>query len=70
MVTTPEPLVTQPTVTIGGATAQVVFAGLTAPGLYQFNVVVPASTPDGDAPIAVQVNGVGTQSGTTITVQQ
>ncbi len=33
-----------PAVTIGGKTANVTFAGVVAPGLYQFNVVVPALT--------------------------
>jgi uncharacterized protein (TIGR03118 family) len=70
LLTAAAPLATPPTVTIGGVTAQVLFAGLTAPGLYQFNVTVPASTPSGDNAISVQVNGVSTQAGTTITVQQ
>ncbi len=43
----------------GDAPGQMMFAGL-APGLvgvYQFNVVVPASVADGDVPLNVTVNG-------------
>jgi uncharacterized protein (TIGR03118 family) len=41
LVNVPLTLITPPTITIAGTPAQVVYAGLTAPGLYQFNVVVP-----------------------------
>ena len=56
----------------GGQPASVQFAGLVSPGLYQFNVVVPASTPDGDNPITASVPGVlagTTQSGVLLTVK-
>jgi uncharacterized protein (TIGR03437 family) len=59
-----------PVVTIGGVTATVQFAGLVAPGEYQFNVVVPTSLADGDQTIAATYNGSTTQSGTLITVHQ
>lgn len=59
----------QPTVTIGGTSAKVTFAGINGvPGLYQFNVVVPPSAPNGDLPLSATLNGVSTQSGVTITV--
>jgi uncharacterized protein (TIGR03437 family) len=58
-----------PVVKIAGAAASVQFAGLVAPGEFQFNVVVPASTPDGDQPIVATYNGQSTQSGAVITVQ-
>jgi uncharacterized protein (TIGR03437 family) len=58
-----------PIVKIGETDAMVQFAGLVAPGEFQFNVVVPASTPDGDQPIVATYNGLSTQSGTLITVQ-
>jgi uncharacterized protein (TIGR03437 family) len=58
-----------PVVKIGGIQAMVQFAGLVAPGEFQFNVVVPASTPDGDQPIVATYGGLSTQSGTLITVQ-
>ena len=54
---------------IGGATATVQFAGLVSPGEFQFNVVVPSNTPDGDQPITATYNGLSTQAGTLLTVQ-
>jgi len=50
--------------------ATVTFAGLVVPGEYQFNVVLPASLPDGDQPLTATYNGLTTQAGTLITVQQ
>jgi uncharacterized protein (TIGR03437 family) len=47
IVPSPLRLVAAPVVTIGGATAEVLFAGLTTPGLYQFNVRVPQALSDG-----------------------
>jgi uncharacterized protein (TIGR03437 family) len=59
-----------PVIKIGGIAAMVTFAGLNiSPGEYQFNVVVPLNTPDGDLPIAATYNGLTTQPGTLITVQ-
>jgi uncharacterized protein (TIGR03437 family) len=40
-----------PAIRIGGLPATVQYAGLVSPGLYQFNVVAPASVPSGDNPI-------------------
>jgi uncharacterized protein (TIGR03437 family) len=59
-----------PVITIGGVTATVTFAGLVAPGEFQFNVVVPPSLTSGDQPVMVMYNGLTTQTGTVITVQQ
>jgi uncharacterized protein (TIGR03437 family) len=49
------PLPSLPSVTIGGIAAVVDYAGITAgaAGLYQINVVVPESAPDGDLPISL-----------------
>lgn len=58
-----------PVIKIGDATATVQFAGLVAPGEFQFNLVVPPSITDGDQPITAMYNGLTTQSGTLITVQ-
>ena len=58
-----------PVIRIGSATATVPFAGLVAPGQFQFNVVAPSSTPDGDQPITATYNGLSTQAGTLLTVQ-
>jgi uncharacterized protein (TIGR03437 family) len=38
----------RPSMQIGGQAAEVVFAGLVSPGLYQFNVVVPPTVSSGD----------------------
>jgi uncharacterized protein (TIGR03437 family) len=53
-----------PAVTIGGLPANVTFAGLVSPGLFQFNVVVPLNVPGGDQPIVATYNGDTTQAGT------
>ncbi len=50
----------QPTVTIGGQPADIVFAALMpgAVGLYQIEVTVPAGLASGDQPVAVTQGGV------------
>jgi uncharacterized protein (TIGR03437 family) len=58
-----------PVVKIGGATATVQFAGLVSPGEFQFNVVVPDGTPDGDQPVKATYGGTATQAGTVVTIQ-
>ena len=60
----------QPAVQIGGAAATVQFAGLVAPGEFQFNVIVPSGLPNGDNPIIATYNGASTQSNAVITVSQ
>jgi uncharacterized protein (TIGR03437 family) len=62
-------LPTLPVVKIGGLAAIVQFAGLISPGLYQFNVVVPPSAPNGDSVIVGAYNGLITQDTTRITIQ-
>jgi uncharacterized protein (TIGR03437 family) len=56
----PATTVLMPTVTIGGRTSIVSFAGLapTFVGLYQINVQVPALLPSGSAQVIVQMNGI------------
>jgi uncharacterized protein (TIGR03118 family) len=61
LVNAPLVLITPPTVTIGGAPAQVAYAGLIAPGLYQFNVVVPEVDP-GNASMMGQIGSLVTPS--------
>jgi len=63
-------LATLPVVTIGNATASVAFAGLVAPGEFQFNVVVPSSVPNGDQPITATYGGMTTQTGALVTIQR
>ncbi len=59
-----------PIIQIGGVTAYVLWAGLSAVGEYQFNVYVPSSLADGDQPITATYNGASTQTGTVLTVHQ
>ena len=68
IVPSPLRLAATPIVTIGGATAEVLFAGLTTPGLYQFNVRIPDTVPDGDALVRIQVEGTATQDNAYITI--
>lgn len=60
----------QPVVQIGGATATVTFAGLISPGLWQFNVVVPAGAANGDNAVSIAYAGLSTPDGAVITVQR
>jgi uncharacterized protein (TIGR03437 family) len=62
-------LAPMPTVKIGGLTATVTFAGLVAPGQYQFNVMVPPATPSGNQSITATLNGIATQGNAQIAVQ-
>ena len=59
-----------PSIQIGSVAATVQFAGVISPGLFQFNVVVPASLADGDQPITATSNGLSTQSGALLTVHR
>lgn len=74
LVTTALPLATTPTVAIGGITAEVQFAGLSATGLYQFNVIVPkgltpGATANFDVPVVIELDaGAKTQPNAVISV--
>ena len=57
------------TITIGGMQANVVFAGITEAGLYQFNLTVPPNAVSGDQTLQASVNGVQTPAGPVVTVQ-
>jgi uncharacterized protein (TIGR03437 family) len=69
VITTPIPI-TGVSITIGGVAAQMVSMVLVGPGLYQFNVIVPASTANGDIPVVATVGAATTQTGAIIAVQQ
>ena len=65
----PAPMAVNPTITFNGVRADVVFAGLSATGLYQFNVTVPTGLPDGDAAVVATANGVTTPAGALIAIK-
>jgi uncharacterized protein (TIGR03437 family) len=56
-------------VTIGGVSANVLFAGLVYAGVYQINIQVPANVPGGDQPIVVSVNQAPSAPGVMIPIQ-
>ena len=58
------------TITFGGAGVTPDFAGLSATGLYQFNIKVPDSAPNGDNLVVATINGISTQSNAFMTVQR
>jgi uncharacterized protein (TIGR03437 family) len=64
-------LTTPVTITIGGVTATVTFAGLAPPfpHIYQFNVQVPDGLVDGDQPVAIEIGGVAAPGGASIALQ-
>jgi uncharacterized protein (TIGR03437 family) len=64
-----EPLANTVTMTIGGLAVTPLFAGLSASGLYQFNVTVPTGLASGDVPVTATIGGYTTQTGAVITVQ-
>jgi uncharacterized protein (TIGR03118 family) len=70
VVAAPQTLAATPTVTIGGVTTQVVYAGQVASGVYQLNVLVPASTADGDAAIVATAGGVSSSATATVNVKR
>ncbi len=59
-----------PVINIGGIGATVTFAGLVAPGEFQFNVDVPSLLANGDPPVTAMYNGLTTQAGTLLTAHQ
>ncbi len=65
----PAPLsnLTQLQVTIGGVAATVQYAGITDPGVYQVNVIVPQLA-NGDQPIVATIGGVSSQPGVFIPI--
>lgn len=56
-------------ITINGHSVTPTFAGLSSPGLFQFNLTVPAGLGTGDQPLIATVNGVSTQPGVVIALQ-
>jgi uncharacterized protein (TIGR03437 family) len=61
-------------ISFGGTTlgsSDVLYSGVTpgSAGLYQINIRVPASTPDGDQPVVMKVGGVASPTGAFVTVK-
>lgn len=68
-VTTALPLATTPTITIDSLAAQVPYSALTYAGLFQINVIVPASSASGDVAVVALVGTTASPSGVVIAVQ-
>ena len=62
------PLANRVSVLVGGVQADVQWAGISGAGLWQINLKVPDSLPDGDALVVAEVGGVRTQDNAFITV--
>jgi uncharacterized protein (TIGR03437 family) len=64
----PAILAAQVNATVGGAAAQVKWAGLIGPGLYQVNIEIPA-VPAGDQPVVLSVAGFQSAAGVYLPVK-
>jgi uncharacterized protein (TIGR03437 family) len=69
VITKPLPLATTPTVTVGGAAAQVVYSDLTFAGVFQINITIPALASSGDQPVIANASSVSSQAGADIMVK-
>jgi uncharacterized protein (TIGR03437 family) len=58
-----------PLIRINGVLAQVAFAGVVGPGLYQFNVVIPAGVKDGDNSVTCDYGGGSVPLGALISIK-
>lgn len=63
------PATTPITIRIGNASITPAFAGLSGPGLFQFNLTIPSGLGTGDAPLAAIVGGVQTPAGSVISLR-
>jgi len=68
VITTYLPCAATPTVTVGGAPAQVTYCGLVGSGLYQVNVVIPPGAIAGDNAVVITASTISSQATTTINV--
>ena len=59
-----------PLIQVVGVNANVSFAGVVAPGLYQINVTIPGTVPDGDNAVTASYRGVQASTGALITVKR
>ena len=63
------PLVQLPVIQFNGATAAIAFGGLSATGLYQFNLTVPSAVQDGEASVTATTTGVSSPINGLITIK-
>ena len=68
IISTPVTLATMPMILVNNAAATVQYAGMSATGLYQFNVTLPKGLPDGDMPVVAQFRGLNSPAGALITI--
>lgn len=68
IVTEPAPLLHPVRIRVGNAPATVLYAGMTAAGLYQFNIVTP-DLPNGDYPVVAEIAGARTSSVARLRIQ-
>jgi uncharacterized protein (TIGR03437 family) len=68
-VATPAILTNSTRVRIGGREAEVVWAGIISPGLYQLNVRVPDTATTGDAMLIADIGGATSQSDVFLTIE-
>ena len=69
-ITTALPLAGALSLSIGGLPAEVTFAGVVSPGLYQVNAKVPANVSTGDVAVTVQVNGARSPDGVLVSTRE
>jgi uncharacterized protein (TIGR03437 family) len=56
-------------ITINNQTVNSLFGGLTAAGLYQFNLMIPSGLGSGDQPLQAMVGGVPTPTNVVLSLQ-
>ena len=61
------PSTSNPTITIGNQPAIVSYSGIVSAGLFQFNVIIPASAGSGDQTLSASVGGASAAA--TLTLQ-
>ena len=59
-----------PVCTVGGYPANLTFAGVVSPGLYQLNLTIPIAAANGDNLVSCSYGGFTTPTGDLITAQR
>jgi uncharacterized protein (TIGR03437 family) len=65
---TANPTATVPVLTVGSVTAKITFAGVTTPGFYQINFVIPSTGVEGDEPLVISTGGLNSPAGVTLPI--